>query len=348
MTLSAGELAHWLGAELIGDADVVLRRAARMEDAGPDALCFLANPQYRASALTCPAGALLLSQDETRSGWSASALLFVPDPYTAFTRVLERLEQARAPRPAGRSPLAWVHEQARVDPTAWIGPYACIDEGCTIGPGVQIHPLVSLGRHVAVGEGSVLYPGVVVYDDCIIGPNCVLHAGAVLGSDGFGFAPQPDGSYRKIPQLGNVVLGAGVEVGANSTIDRATLGSTLLQTGVKLDNLVQVAHNAEIGEYSVLAAQSGVSGSTRIGRGVQLGGQAGLVGHIRIADGVRINAQSGVNRSVEEPGSALTGSPAGPYRAELRAQVLYRQLPELESRLRALEARLAALAAQKS
>lgn len=322
---------------------MLVERVSKIEEAEAGSLSFIANPKYRHFGQSTRASVLLISTDEDTEGLSSPTLLKVPDPYTAFARLLERFAEEAAEERQGISELAWVHPDARIDATAWVGPYACVDAGASLSAGVQIHPFVSIGRKVSIADRTRIYPGAVLYDDCQIGQDCIIHAGAVIGSDGFGFAPQADGSFRKIPQLGNVVLEDQVEIGANTTIDRATMGSTRVRAGAKIDNLVQLAHNVDVGEFSVLAAQSGVSGSTRIGRGVQIGGQAGLIGHIQVADGTRINAQSGLNRSVSEPGTALTGSPAAPYRSELRAQVIYRQLPELEARLRQLEARIRAL-----
>jgi len=340
MPIRAGELAQWLGAELSGDPQVLIERASRIEEAESGSISFVANPKYRSFARGTRASALVIGHDLDTSDLLCPVLIRVADPYASFARVLERLSEDLLKPRQGISPQAWVHPDASLAAGAWIGPFASIDAGAVLGEGVQVHPTVCIGRNVRIGARSILHPGVVLYDDCEIGADCVIHAGAVIGSDGFGFAPQPDGSFRKIPQLGNVRLEEHVEIGANTTIDRATMGSTLVKSGAKIDNLVQLAHNVEVGEYSVLAAQSGVSGSTKIGRGVQIGGQAGLIGHIHIADGTRINAQSGVNRGVSEPGTAITGSPAGPYRSELKAQVLYRTLPEMEARLRALEAQV--------
>jgi UDP-3-O-[3-hydroxymyristoyl] glucosamine N-acyltransferase len=200
---------------------------------------------------------------------------------------------------------------------------------------------------VRVGENCILHPGVKIYHDCVIGNNVVIHAGTIIGSDGFGFAPQADGSFKKVPQIGNVVIEDFVEIGANSTIDRATIGSTLIKAGAKLDNLIQIAHNVEIGNSTVIAAQAGVSGSTKIGKGVMIGGQAGIVGHIQIGDGVKINAQSGVSKSLD-PGKAVTGSPAYDYTAALRSQAASRKLPDLEKRVKELEALVRQLMAEKT
>src|SRR6185437_6235843 len=196
---------------------------------------------------------------------------------------------------------------------------------------------VYLGDSVTVGENSILYPGVKIHHDCVIGKNVCIHAGCVIGGDGFGYAPQADGSFKKIPQIGNVVVEDNVEIGANTTIDRSTIGSTIIKSGAKLDNLIQIAHNVEIGMNTVIAAQSGVSGSTKIGKNVMIGGQAGIVGHIHIADGSKINAQSGVGKSIKKPNTAVTGSPAYDYTLALRSQIITRNLPELEKRIKNLE-----------
>ena len=208
---------------------------------------------------------------------------------------------------------------------------------CSVGNHVKIYPSVYLGNNVRIGDHSILHPGVRIYHDCVIGKNVSIHAGSVIGSDGFGFAPQADGSFKKVPQIGNVVVEDNVEIGANATIDRATMGSTLIKSGAKLDNLIQVAHNVEVGHNTVIAAQAGVSGSTKIGNNVMIGGQAGIVGHIQIADNAKINAQSGVSKSIKTPNTAVTGSPAFDYTSALRSQAVTRNLPELEKRITELE-----------
>ncbi|HTE09005.1 MAG TPA: UDP-3-O-(3-hydroxymyristoyl)glucosamine N-acyltransferase, partial [Flavitalea sp.] len=219
----------------------------------------------------------------------------------------------------------------------FIGAFAYIGEYVKIGNNVKIYPNVFLGNNVRIGDNSVIHPGVRVYYDCIIGRYVNIHAGAVIGSDGFGFAPQTDGSFKKVPQIGNVVVEDNVEIGANSAIDRATMGSTLIKSGAKLDNLIQVAHNVEVGHHTVIAAQAGVSGSTKIGNHVMIGGQAGIVGHIQIADNAKINAQSGVSKSIKTPHTAVTGSPAFDYTSALRSQAVTRNLPDLEKRIIELE-----------
>ena len=218
----------------------------------------------------------------------------------------------------------------------FIGAFAYLSENVNIGNNTKIFPGVFIGDNVTIGNATIIHPGVKIYKDCLIGDRVTIHAGTVIGSDGFGFAPQADGSFKKVPQIGNVIVENDVEIGANTTIDRATIGSTIIRAGAKLDNLIQVAHNVEIGNSTVIAAQAGISGSTKIGKGAMIGGQAGVVGHLQIGDGAKINAQSGVSKSIEA-GKAVTGSPAHDYTAALRSQAISRNLPELEKRVKELE-----------
>jgi UDP-3-O-[3-hydroxymyristoyl] glucosamine N-acyltransferase len=336
MKIQVRELAVWLEAELEGDAEAWVQAPARIEDAGEGDISFLANPRYHNFASSSKATALIVSKDF--KGASGAALLRVSDPYLAFARVLQRFAPKAEPK-SGIADSAVVDPTAEIDPSAWVGALAYVGPGVRIGASAQIHEQVYLGDAAQVGAGSILHSGVKVYDHCIVGESCILHSGAVIGSDGFGFTPGEHG-LEKIPQTGNVVLESHVEVGANSCIDRAVMGSTVLKAGVKVDNLVQIAHNVEVGSFTVLAAQSGIAGSTKLGQGCQVGGQAGFIGHLEIADGTKVNAQSGVNRSVRQPGTALTGSPAGNYQKELRNQVVYRKLPELDERIRQLELEL--------
>jgi UDP-3-O-[3-hydroxymyristoyl] glucosamine N-acyltransferase len=217
-----------------------------------------------------------------------------------------------------------------------VGAFAYIGEQVSVGKNSKIHPQCFVGNNVVIGENCVLHAGVKIYHQCVLGNNVIIHAGTVVGSDGFGFAPQADGTLQKVPQIGNVSIEDGVEIGANTTIDRATIGSTIIRKGAKLDNLIQIAHNVEVGDSTVIAAQAGISGSTKIGKGVMIGGQAGLVGHIQLGDGAKVNAQSGVTKSIEK-GKAVTGTPAYDYSQALRSQAISRQLPELEKRIKELE-----------
>lgn len=345
MQILASELASWLEGTLEGDGNIELSRTARIdhpEEGGPGTVSFVSNPKYQKYLADTTVSVVIVSESLEVS--TKTTLIRVADPYSAITKVLQRFESARYSRDRkGVDAGAHVHASAEVHPEAWIGAGAIIDQGASVSEGAQIFPGAYVGENAKVGAHSVIHPGVCLYDSCEIGAHCTVHAGSAIGSDGFGFAPQPDGSFQKIPQTGNVVLEDHVEVGANSAIDRATIGSTVIRAGAKVDNLVQIAHNVEIGSFTVLAAQSGVSGSTVLGKGVMVGGQAGFVGHLEIADGTRVNAQSGVNRSVSTPGTAVTGSPAGKYVDELRNQVVYRRLPELEKRLVALEKEISRL-----
>ena len=240
---------------------------------------------------------------------------------------------------SGVSKHAYISDTAKIGENIYAGEFAVISDNVKIGNNVKIYPQVFIGENSVIGDNTTIFAGVKIYSETIIGEDCIIHSGTVIGSDGFGFAPQ-NGMYQKIPQLGNVIVEDDVEIGANCTIDRATMGSTIIRQGAKLDNLIQVAHNVEIGAGTVIAAQAGISGSTKIGPKSMIGGQAGVVGHIRLAEGTRINAQSGVAKTVETPNTALTGSPAFAYREALKSQVVYRQLPDLLQRLEALEKQL--------
>jgi UDP-3-O-[3-hydroxymyristoyl] glucosamine N-acyltransferase len=232
---------------------------------------------------------------------------------------------------------SYIASSAKIGKNVFIGAFAYLGKNVVLGDNVKIYPQVFLGDNVIIGDDSTLYPGVKIHHHCVIGKSVCIHAGCVIGGDGFGYAPQTDGTFKKIPQIGNVVIENNVEIGANTTIDRSTIGSTTIKCGAKLDNLIQVAHNVEIGMNTVIAAQSGISGSTKIGKNVMIGGQAGVVGHIQIADGSKINAQSGVGKSIKTPNTAVTGSPAYEYGQALRSQILSRNLPEIEKRIQNLE-----------
>ncbi|MEP7238824.1 MAG: UDP-3-O-(3-hydroxymyristoyl)glucosamine N-acyltransferase, partial [Ferruginibacter sp.] len=266
-----------------------------------------------------------------------ATLIKVPDAYSAFATLLEKYQQIQRQQLTGIQQPAYISTTAKIGDDVFIGAFAYIGDHVIVGDGTKIYPNAYLGNNVTVGKNTIIHPGVKIYHDCIIGNNVSIHAGTVIGSDGFGFAPQADGTLKKVPQIGNVVIEDNVEIGANATIDRATIGSTLIKSGAKLDNLLQIAHNVEVGNNSVIAAQSGISGSTKVGNNVMIGGQVGIVGHIKIADGSKINAQSGVSKSIKNPNSAVTGSPAFDYTAALRSQAASRNLPGLEKRVLELE-----------
>jgi len=270
---------------------------------------------------------------------STCTLIRVEDAYGSFARLLEIYYQSRQNKKGIEQP-SYIAENAVVGDHIYRGAFSYIGSNCQIGQHVKIYPQVYVGDNVRIGDYTIIYAGAKLYANTVIGNHCVIHAGVVLGSDGFGFAPQPDGTYKPIPQVGNVILEDYVHVGANTTIDCATMGSTIIRQGVKLDNLIQIAHNVEVGKNTVIAAQSGISGSTKVGENCVIAGQVGLVGHITLANRTSIGAQSGVSKSVKTPGTALSGSPAFDYKENLRSLVVFKKLPQLEKRLDELEEKI--------
>jgi len=339
MQMTALEWCNFLGGKLEGNGDAIVSHPAKIEEADEGSISFIAHPKYFSYVYSTKASALIVSSNAEFEKDVVVTLIRVEQPYVAFSRVLEKFNKPY-------EGLAGVHETAVVDSTAvlgenvFIGALSYLGRNVRLGKNVKIFPEVFISDGVTIEDDSIIYSGVNIYRDCFVGKNCVIHSGTVIGSDGFGFAPQPDGAYLKIPQLGNVLIEEDVEIGANCTIDRATLGSTVIHRGVKLDNLIHIAHNVEIGEHTVIAAQTGISGSTRIGKHCQIGGQVGLVGHLTIADGTKINAQSGVSKSITAKNKAITGSPAFDYNASLRSQAVFRNLPEILKRLEELEQRV--------
>jgi UDP-3-O-[3-hydroxymyristoyl] glucosamine N-acyltransferase len=277
---------------------------------------------------------VLVDRNFTPTAPVRTTLIRVPNAYVALARLLDVVEKAKKEK-TGIDSSAFIHPTATTGPDCYVGHFACIGEDVTLGRNCRIYPHVYIGDRVSIGDNTVLYPHVTVYEGCVIGSGCVVHAGAVIGSDGFGFAPEGD-NYRKIPQLGNVVIEDDVEIGANTTIDRALMDSTVIHRGVKLDNLVQIAHNVEVGEHTVMASQVGISGSVKIGKHCQFGGQAGLAGHIRIEDGVSVGAQSGVIGHMEK-GRRILGSPAIDARACMRSHAIFSRLPEMNRTLEQLQ-----------
>lgn len=340
MQISAEQLAQLLGGTVDGDPKAIVSNLAKIEEAGPSDLSFIANPKYEKYATQTQAGILIVRQDLKPDGPVASTLVRVADPYGSFTKLLELYQQQQNQKTGIEQP-SFIADSAKVGEGCYVGAFAYVGEGAVIEDGVKLYPHVYIGDGVKIGKGSTLFSGVKVYHQCQLGQNVIIHSGTIVGGDGFGFAPQADGSFAKVPQTGNVVIEDDVEIGANCTIDRATLGSTYIRKGAKLDNLIQVAHNVEIGSNTVIAAQTGVSGSTKIGKGAMIGGQVGIVGHIQLADGVKIQAQSGIGKSITKAGSAWAGSPAFDHGQNLRSQIIFRNLPELERRLRDIEAQLA-------
>lgn len=342
MKFSVAEVAGLLGGVIEGDSLVVLKSLGKIEEAGSEDLCFLSNPKYTPYIYETGAGAVIVSKDFKPERAVRTVLIRVEDPYSSFTKLLELAANFKKLRKGIESP-SFVHETAQVSEEAYIGAFAYISEGAVIQEDAQIFPGVFIGEDVQIGAGSILHPGVVVLNGCKIGKSCILHAGAVIGSDGFGFAPQKDGTLKKIPQTGIVVLEDFVEIGANACIDRATLGETKIKSGAKIDNLVQIAHNVEVGNHTAIASQTGVSGSTKIGKYCMIGGQVGFVGHISLADKTQIGGQSGVSKSVEVEGVALRGAPAQPIREQLKTEALIRRLGSLFDQVKDLEKKIAIL-----
>ncbi|MBO9732942.1 MAG: UDP-3-O-(3-hydroxymyristoyl)glucosamine N-acyltransferase [Chitinophaga sp.] len=336
MQFSALQLATMLDGKLEGNPDVKVSNIAKIEEAGEGMLSFIANPKYEEFIYTTNASILIVNESLVIERPIKSTLIRVKDAYSSFALLLEQYRYLTGNKSGIQQP-SHVPASVKMGENVFVGAFAYLGENVVLGNNVKIYPGVYLGDNVIVNNDSILYPGVKVYDNCIVGSRVMLHAGCVIGGDGFGFAPQPDSSYKKVPQIGNVVIHDDVEIGANTTIDRATMGSTVIRQGVKLDNLIQVAHNVDIGTNTVIAAQTGVSGSTKIGQNCVIGGQVGMVGHIHIADGTKINAQSGLSKSITVPNSSLTGSPAYDYKSSLKSQAIFRNLPDLEKRVKELE-----------
>jgi len=336
MQFSAHQIATLVNGSLEGNPDVMVEQLAKIEEATAGSLSFLSNPRYEQYLYTTQASIVIVNNDLKLDKPVASTLIRVKNAYSAFSMLLEVYNKMRLDKTGIENPV-FIHPTAKIGKNVYIGAFTYIDKDVVIHDNCKIYPHVYIGENVKIGNDTTLFPGVSVYFDCVIGERVVIHSGTVVGSDGFGFAPQDDGTYNKINQIGNVIIENDVEIGANTVIDRATMGSTMIREGVKLDNLIQVAHNVEIGKNTVIAAQSGISGSTKIGENAVVGGQVGIVGHISIASGSQIQAQSGVNRTIDDSGKKWSGSPATPYNAQMRSQVVYSRLPELERRLEELE-----------
>lgn len=327
------------GGEVEGNGDVAVSTFAKIEEGHPGALSFLANPKYTHYIYDTRSSVVLVRRDFVAEHPVQATLIRVDDPYATIARLLEMVQQMTADTKTGIEQPAFVAPGVEIPADAYVGAFAYIGAGASIGAGARIYPQVYVGDGCTVGAGTILYPGVKVYKGCKIGARCIIHSGAVIGADGFGFAPQPDGSYEKIPQTGNVEIADDVEIGANTTVDRAMMGSTRIAKGVKLDNLIQIAHNCVVGENTVMAAQAGVAGSAKIGARCMVGGQVGIVGHIEIGDGTQIGAQSGVSGATK-PGERIMGSPAVPMGDYARGLVYAKRLPDMAASLKAIEKKL--------
>lgn len=341
MQFTAAQIAQLINGSVEGNPDATISGISKIEEAQAGTMAFIANPKYEPFLYSTRASVILVNQSLHVEQPLAATLIRVPDAYAAFAQLMHVYEQmARPQAKKGIEQPAFIHPSAHLGKDVYIGAFAYIGENVSIGDHVQVYPQAYIGDHVQIDSGTTIYAGSKIYHHCKIGRNVLIHSGAVIGSDGFGFAPQADGSFKKVPQLGNVIIEDDVEIGANTAIDRATLGATHIHKNVKLDNLIQIAHNVVIGENTAIAAQAGISGSTKIGRNCVIGGQAGTVGHIRIADGTRINAKSGISKTVNEPGTALSGAPAFDYKDWVKSKIITRNLPELAKKINALEEKI--------
>lgn len=336
MVFSASQIALIISGKIEGDAQASVTSFGKIEEAQAGQLSFLSNPKYEEYLYHTAASIVIIGEAYELKKPVRTTLIRVKDAYFAFATLLAKYQEMQEQQLKGLQEPCYISKTAVLGQDIFIGAFAYLGENVKIGDHTKIYPGVFLGDGVQIGDNTTLYAGVKIMHQCVIGNHVSIHAGTVIGSDGFGFAPQADGSFAKVPQIGNVIVEDDVEIGANTTIDRATIGSTIIKKGAKLDNLIQIAHNVEIGSSTVVAAQAGISGSTKVGKGVMVGGQVGIVGHINIGDGAKINAQSGVSKSMK-PGQAVTGSPAYDYTGALRSQALTRKLPELEQRIQQLE-----------
>jgi UDP-3-O-[3-hydroxymyristoyl] glucosamine N-acyltransferase len=330
--IKASQIADIIKGTIEGNPDVKVNYVSKIEDGKEGTITFLANPKYTPYIYATKASIVIVGSGFKPEKEIKSTLIRVADPYQAFAQLLDFYNQIKL-RKTGISKHAFIPESATIGKDAYIGEFVVIGEKAVIGNNVKIYPQVYIGDNVKIGDNTTLFPGVKVYSDNLIGNHCIIHAGVVIGSDGFGFAPQTDTNYNKVAQIGNVVIEDHVEIGANTAIDRATLGSTIIRKGVKLDNLIQVAHNVEIGEHTVISAQTGISGSTKIGKFCMIGGQVGFINHITIADEVKIAAQSGVGKSITKKGEIVQGSPAFEIAQYRKSYVYFRKLTEIKDQL---------------
>ncbi len=347
MQFTASQIAALINGKIEGDDNTFVSSFGKIENATNGQLTFLANPKYEEHLYTTNASIIIINDVQEIKQSICATLIRVPDAYSAFATILATYKKMITEQLHGIQQPVFISTSAKIGENVYIGAFSYIGENVVIGDNVKIFPQVFLGDNAMIDEGTILYPGVKIYHECKIGKRVTVHANTIIGSDGFGFAPQKDGTFKKVPQIGNVVIEDDVEVGANATIDRATLGSTLIKTGAKLDNLIQIAHNVEVGNHTVIAAQAGISGSTKIGNNVMIGGQAGLVGHIQIADGVKIGAQSGVSKSIKVADSIVVGSPAIEYISSLRGLAIIPNLPDLKKRIMELEQMVQQLTTEK-
>ncbi len=338
MIFTAGQIAGILEGELEGNPDIAVHKLAKIEEGEQGSLTFLANPKYTSHIYTTKASITIVNKDFVPEQDLDTALIKVEDAYESFSKLLEYYNQVKNNKSGIENPV-YMSETASHGPGLYLGAFSYLGNNVRLGENVKIYPNAYIGDNVEIGDNVIVFAGAKIYSETVIGNNCVIHSGAVVGADGFGYAPSKTGEFKKIPQTGNVILEDNVDIGAGTTIDRATLGSTVLRKGVKLDNQIQIAHNVEIGEHTVIAAQTGVAGSTKIGKHCMIGGQVGIVGHITIGDRVRIQAQSGIGRIVKDD-EVLQGSPALNYGDYNKSYVHFKNLPKITNKINELEKKI--------
>jgi UDP-3-O-[3-hydroxymyristoyl] glucosamine N-acyltransferase len=337
MEFTAVQIAEMLGGKVEGDPNAVVSKLSKIEEGQPGSLSFLANPKYSAHIYTTLASIVIVNADFVAEAPlpKGCTLIRVEDAYSCFAKLLEVYNKIKHDKKGVESP-SFIDESAKLGEDVYVGAFSHIGKNVVIGKGVKIYPNCVIGDNAIIGDETLIYSGTQIYSESEVGKSCVIHAGVIIGSDGFGFAPNSENNYQKVAQIGNVIIEDHVEIGSNTCIDRATLGSTIIRKGVKLDNLIQIAHNVEIGENTVMAAQCGVAGSTKIGKNCMIGGQVGFAGHLNIGDGVKIAAQSGIGSNIEQD-AIVQGSPAFSIGEYKRAYVNFRKLPDMNTRLTALE-----------
>ena len=337
MEFSAKQIAEFIQGTIVGDENATVHTFAKIEEGMPGAISFLSNPKYTHYIYDTQSSIVLVNKDFEPEKEIKATLIKVDNAYESLAKLLNLYEMSK-PKKTGIDPLAYIAPTAKIGQNVYIAPFVCVGDNAEIGDNTSLHPHATVGSGAKVGSNCILYPHVTVYHDCRVGNNCILHAGSVVGADGFGFAPSPEG-YEKIPQIGIVILEDNVEIGANTCIDRATMGATVIRKGVKLDNLIQIAHNVEVGSHTVMASQVGVAGSTKIGEWCMFGGQVGVAGHITVGNKVNMGAQSGVNGSVKD-GKALIGTPPIEFKNYFKSSAVFKKLPDMYLELASLKKEL--------
>lgn len=345
MQFTAKQISEFINGSIEGDENVKIGELSKIENGHLGSLCFLSNPKYENFLYSTNASVVIVSEDFVPSQPLKSTLIRVADPYSAFSVLLEKYNEFvnQSTVKSGIEQPCFIHPSAKIGSNVFIAAFSYVSENVEIGDNCKIMAQVYVGPDSKIGKDTTLFSGVKIYNRCVVGDRVIIHANTVIGSDGFGFAPQPDGTYSKIAQIGNVIIEDDVEVGANTTIDRATMGSTYIRKGVKLDNLIQIAHNVDVGEHSVVAAQTGISGSTKLGEKSVIGGQVGIAGHLSLAKGTQVGAQAGINFNITDENKQWHGTPAQPLRDWMKASVIFKRLPSVEKRISYLEATIAKL-----